>query len=106
MDQGKCTTLMRAFQGIPDPRKARGKRYPCLYLLGLIGAALASRQQTVHAIAHCVVLHGPELLGRLRPPRSSISSESTIRRTLHGIHIDILERRLADLAQYLAATGP
>ncbi len=106
MDQGEYTTLMQVFQGIPDPRKARGKRYPWLYLLALIGAALASGQQTAHAIAHWVVLHGPELLERLRPLRSSIPSESTIRRTLHGIDIGILERRLVDLAQYLAATGP
>jgi hypothetical protein len=27
MDQEEYTTLMQVFQGIPDPRKARGKRY-------------------------------------------------------------------------------
>ena len=103
MDQEEYTTLMDVFQGIPDPRKARGKRYPWLYLLALIGAALASGQQTAHAVAHWVTLHGPELIERLQPPRRSIPSESTIRRTLHGIDISILERRLAGLAQYLAA---
>jgi predicted transposase YbfD/YdcC len=106
MDHEKYTTLMQVFQGIPDPRKARGKRYPWLYLLALIGAALASGQKTAHAIAHWVMLHGPELLEHLCPPRSSIPSESTIRRTLHGIDISILEKRLTGLAQYLAATGP
>jgi predicted transposase YbfD/YdcC len=106
MDQEEYTTLMDVFQGIPDPRKARGKRYPWLYLLALIGAALASGQQTAHAVAHWVTLHGPELIERLQPPRRSIPSESTIRRTLHGIDISILERRLTGLAQYLAAIGP
>lgn len=106
MDQEEYTTLMDVFQGIPDPRKARGKRYPWLYLLALIGAALACGQQTAHAIAHWVILHGPELLERLQPPRSSMPSESTIRRALHGVDTCILERRLTGLAQYLAATGP
>ena len=106
MDQEEYTTLMDVFQGIPDPRKARGKRYPWLYLLAPIGTALASKQQTAHAIAHWVILHGPELLERLRPPRSSIPSQSTIRRALHGIAISVLERRLTGFAQYLAAIGP
>ena len=82
MDHEKYITLMQVFQGIPDPRKARGKRYPWLYLLALIGAAPASGQQTPHAIAHWVVLHGPELIEHLCPPRSSIPSESAIRRTV------------------------
>lgn len=105
MDQEEYTTLMAVFQGVPDPRKARGKRYPWLYLLALIGAALASGQQTAHAIAHWVILYGPELLEPLQPPRSCMPSESTIRRVLHGIDICILERRLTGLAHYLAATG-
>jgi len=105
MDQEEYTTLMDVFQGVPDPRKARGKRYPWSYVLALIGAALASGQQTAHAIAHWVILYGPELLERLQPPRSSMPSESTIRRALHGIDICILERRLTGLAHYLAATG-
>jgi predicted transposase YbfD/YdcC len=106
MDHEECITLMDVFQGIPDPRKARGKRYHWLFLLALIGAALVSGQQTAHAIAHWVSLHGPALHRRLQPPRSSMPSESTIRRALGDIDITILEQRLTDLAQCLAATGP
>lgn len=106
MDQRQYATLVDVFQGIPDPRKARGKRYPWVFLLTLIGAALASGQQTAHAIAHWVILHGPELHERLRPPRSSMPSESTIRRVLRSVDIPVLEQRLAGLAQHLAATGP
>lgn len=106
MDQEDYTTLMDVFQGIPDPRKARGQRYPWLFLLALTGAALTSGQQTAHAIAHWVTLHGAELHERLQPPRASMPSESTIRRVLRGIDITILEQRLTGLAQYLAATGP
>ena len=106
MDHEECITLMDVFQGIPDPRKARGKRYHWLFLLALIGAALVSGQQTAHAIAHWVSLHGPVLHKRLQPPRSSMPSESTIRRVLRDIDITILEQRLTGLAQCLAATGP
>lgn len=106
MDQQQYSTLVDVFQSVPDPRKARGKRYPWLFLLTLIGAAVASGQQTPHAIAHWVILHEPELFERLRPPRSSMPSESTIRRVLRSIDITVLEQRLAGLAQSLAATGP
>jgi hypothetical protein len=70
-----------------------------------MGAALASGQKTADAIAHWVLLHGPELIEHLCLLRSSIPSESTIRRTLHGIDIGILKKRLTGLAQYLAARG-
>jgi predicted transposase YbfD/YdcC len=106
MDQGQCIILMDVFQGIPDPRKARGKRYHWQFLLALVGAALASGQKTPHAIAHWVSLRGLELRGYLQPPRDSMPSESTIRRVLRDIDICSLERRLTSLAQYLAATGP
>ena len=105
MDPEQHSTLMDVFQGIPDPRKARGKRYPWLFLLTLIGAALTSGQQTAHAIAHWVLLHGTELHEHLQPPRTSMPSEWTIRRVLRGTDIDVLEQRLADHAQHLAEIG-
>ena len=52
MDREECSTLLEALQGIPDPRKARGKRYPWLLLLTLVSAALASGQRGGHAVAH------------------------------------------------------
>jgi len=103
MDQEECSTLMGVLQGIPDPRKARGQRYPWLFLLALVAAALASGQQTGHAIAHWISLHAEELHERLRPPRASTPSESTLRRALRGLDISVLEQRLARHAQCLAA---
>jgi len=103
MDQEECNTLMGVFQGIPDPRKARGQRYPWLFLLALVAAALAGGQQTGHAVAHWISLHAEELHQRLRPPRASTPSESTLRRVLRGLDIAVLEQRLASHAQCLAA---
>ena len=39
MDQEECSTLLDALQGIPDPRKARGQRYPWLLLLALVAGS-------------------------------------------------------------------
>lgn len=103
MDQEECSTLVGVLQGIPDPRKARGQRYPWLFLLALVAAALTSGQQTGHAIAHWMSLHAEELQERLRPPRASMPSESTLRRALRNLDISVLEQRLAHHAQYLAA---
>jgi hypothetical protein len=100
MDQEECSTLMAVFQGIPDPRQARGRRYPWPFLL-----TLASGQQTAHGIAQWVSLHAAELRERLRPPRASMPSESTLRRTLRGLDLPTLELRVACHAQYLAAEG-
>ena len=88
---------------IPDPRQAQGKRYPWLFLLALVCSALASGQQTGHAIAHWITLHATELLERLQPPRPSIPSEPTLRRVLRRVDVQKLEQQLADYGQQLAS---
>ena len=103
MDQEECSTLLDVLQGIPDPRKARGQRYPWLLLLALVSAALASGQRGGHAVAHWVSLHAAELRERLQPPRASMPSESTLGRAVRDLDISELEQRLARHAQYLAA---
>ncbi len=89
MDQHKYSTFIGAIKEVPDPRKARGKRYPWSFLLSLVSGALASGQQTAHAIAHWIVLHATELREQLQPPRATMPSESTIRRLLR--HLDVEE---------------
>ncbi len=106
MDREECSTLMGVLQGIPDPRKPRGQRYPWQFLLALVTAALASGQQTAHAIAHWISLHAEELFVRLHPPRASIPSESTLRRALRTLDISLLEQRLTSHAECLAAQAP
>ena len=103
MDQPQYSTLMDALKKIPDPRKARGKRYRWSLLLTLVCSALASGQQTAHAIAHWVVLHATELQEYLRPPRDHLPSESTLRRMLRAINVQALEQQLTGFAERLAA---
>lgn len=95
MDQPKYSTLMEALQDLPDPRKARGKRFEWCFLLGLIASALASGQQTGSEIGDWVALHASELIEQLKPRRGQVASGSTLRRVLQGLDIALLERHVA-----------
>jgi len=106
MDERQYSTLMDVFQGMLDPRKHRGRRYSWLFLLTLIASAVVSGQQTAHGIAHWVALHADELRERLQPPRSSVPSESTLRRVLRKVDATTFEQRLACHAEALAAMAP
>jgi predicted transposase YbfD/YdcC len=98
MDPKQYTTLMDVLAAVPDPRKARGKRYPWMLLLTLIAAGLASGQQTVHAIAHWAVLHADQLRVAL-PALTRLPSESTLLRALRQIDVSVLEPAMARLTQ-------
>lgn len=102
MDQLKYTTLTEALKSVPDPRHARGKRYPWVFLLTLIAAALASGQKTVNAIADWVQLHADELRESLNPPKGRLPSGSTFYRTVRRIDLAALEAHLAGFAEPLA----
>src|SRR5262245_7268466 len=78
------STLLSALAHVPDPRKARGKRYPWTLLLTIIVAGLASNYQTASAIAHWASLHASELHAAL-PNLVRLPSASTLLRTLRQI---------------------
>jgi len=98
MDRSQYTTLLDVLRPLPDPRRARGKRYPWLLLLTLLAVGLASGQQTAHAIAHWLVLHADALRAAL-PDLLRLPSESTLLRTLRQIDHQILEMAVAQLNQ-------
>ena len=97
MDQGKYTSLLDAMKEVPDPRKARGRRYGWELLLGLICAGLASGQKTTWAIARWA-LHHTQALGQLLET-ARIPSYSTIYRVLRYIDIEALEAGIATYGQ-------
>src|SRR5581483_969917 len=91
------STLLAAVQAVPDPRKARDKRYSWAVLLTVLIAGLASNYQTARAIADWVRLHfatWQTLLPELHHPPSA----STVLRTLRQLDVALLE-------QYVAAFG-
>lgn len=106
MDRPQYTTLLGVLQAIPDPRHARGVRYPWLLLLTLIALAVASGQQTAHAIADWVGQHADELRTQPNLAGYSLPSESTFRRTLRAIPAPLLESLIARFTPTLAAPAP
>lgn len=96
MDQPQYISLVDALAMVPDPRKARGKRYPWLLLLTVLAAGLASGQQTARAIAQWVKLHAGELKDAL-PHLIRLPRESTLLRTLRLIDVTVLEGAIAQL---------
>jgi predicted transposase YbfD/YdcC len=101
MDHEQYSTLMEALQSMPDMRKARGQRYAWWFLLALICSALVSGQRSGHAIAHWIHVHAVALRQVLQPERASLPSETTIRRTLQALDIELLERQVSVFAQGL-----
>jgi len=105
MAPDQYSTLMDALTMVPDPRKARGKRYPWTLLLTIIVAGLASNYQTARAIAHWAKLHASELHAAL-PELVCIPSASTLLRTLRQIDAGVLEQHLAPFVECLPTTTP
>ena len=95
MDQAKYTTLMETLRVISDPRHARGQRYSWDLLLTLICTALVSGQKSAHAMAHWMQLHQSELVEALQLQRAALLSESTLKRTLRRIDLQILDMVIA-----------
>src|SRR5437870_1839517 len=103
MAPNQYSTLIDALQMVPDPRKARGKRYPWTLLLTIIVAGLASNYQGARAIAQWARLHLSELRTAL-PDLTRIPSESTLLRTLRLIDPCVLEQYLAQFVECLPTT--
>ena len=105
MDTPKYSTLLQALQNVPDPRKARGKRYRWHVLLTIIVAALASNFQSARAIAQWARLHADALRSEL-PDLKRIPSEATLLRVLHHIDAEMLEQNLAQFVACLPSASP
>lgn len=106
MDQPYYSTLMDAVVDVPDPRKARGKRYSWPLLLTLITAALVGGERSGRAIGQWVHEHGLELLTQLPIRQHPLPSTSTLRRALQAIDVERLELRVAQFVHSLDQRNP
>jgi len=97
MDHEEYTTLVAALRSVPDPRKARGQRYPWELLLTLIAAALASGQPHGRAISQWVHEHADELGDVLAVAPGRIPSEATLRRALQTVDVVALDAGIGAL---------
>jgi predicted transposase YbfD/YdcC len=106
MDAPQYTDLRAALAAVPDPRKARGRRYPWPLLLTVIGAALASGQQGLRAVGQWVAEHREELAPLLDLPPGRVPSTATLRRAVRAVDVGALEARVAGFAAALAPPAP
>lgn len=106
MDTVEYSSLAAALGDVPDPRQARGRRYPWPLLLTLLAAAVVSGQQTLRAIGQWVEEHAEDLVGLLDPPRGRLPSPSTLRRALRAVDVAALEVRLARFAAGVPTPPP
>lgn len=101
MSQSNYITLMSHLAGMPDPRDRRGRRYEWDYLVTLVAAAMLAGYGTYKDMAAWVDEHAQELVACLKPKRARVASESTLRRTVCGLEVTELERRIAAYVQEL-----
>ena len=97
------TSLAAALATVPDPRAARGQRYPWALLLLLLAAALLSGQSTVRAMADWLRWQCDPLRAALPVPPVRLPSAATLYRALRLLDVTALE---AALAAYTAALLP
>lgn len=106
MDSPQYTSLYATLSALPDPRHARGQRYPWPVLLVLIAAALLAEQKNVRAIADWAALRAGIIVPLLPQPLARIPSRSTFYRVLRVVDITLLEQHLATYAQRLPPPPP
>lgn len=103
MDQMEYTSLAAAVSDMPDPRAARGKRYPWPLLLVVISAAVASGQTHGRGIGQWVQEHTGVLREALGWQASHWPSATTLRRALRSLDVVALETRLGQVAMPVIA---
>lgn len=74
--------LLEHLKAVPDPRKARGKRYSLSFLLGVIILAKLAGQHKPAAVAQWVKMRQSVLVKAFNCQREDVPALNTIRRTL------------------------
>ncbi len=101
MDQRKDSALLSYLKVLPDPRQVKGRRYAWWVLLAIICAAILSGQSSGRGIAQWAAWRADEIMASLGHAIRHIPSASTIRRALHQVDPQTLERAIARLGRRL-----
>ncbi len=97
MDQDQYSSWLAYVKEVPDPRRARGKRYCWGLVWAVICAGLASGQKTAWAIGRWAKHHAQELCRQLQA--EDIPSYPTIYRALRYSEVEKLETQMAAYGQ-------
>jgi predicted transposase YbfD/YdcC len=96
--RGQVDGLLEAFASVPDPRDARGVRFPLVVVLGLAQLAVACGAVGFDEIAEVAADLDPELTGAFGLVRSAPSS-GTFRRVLNATDPVALDEALCRWAE-------
>ncbi len=89
--------LLARLASVPDPRRARGRRHPLVFVLALAACAVLAGSRSLAAIAEWAADAPPDLLIRLGEPcrepdaGPSAPAEATVRRVLQRVDGDALD---------------
>jgi predicted transposase YbfD/YdcC len=95
--------LLAAFAAVPDPRRARGRRFPLAAIPALAVSALLSDQHSVLAIAQWGARQRPAVLRALGFPDARTPHQSTLQRLFRRLDAGALS---AAVGAALAAAAP
>lgn len=106
MDPLEYNTFWEAVRNVPDPRRARGRRYSWEMILAILCTGLASGHKTIWAISHWAALHRQAWVTLLPGKRDSIPSAATLYRAIAYLDIGQLEAHLGSSTQRVPPEGP
>ena len=78
LEEGGIHSLYRVFQGLPDPRKRKGKRYSLALVLTLLVLAKLAGETNVSAATHWIRLRKKGLAQQLRLNREAMPCTTPI----------------------------
>jgi hypothetical protein len=88
--------LIEVLRGIPDPRKARGKRYGMVSVMAISVCATLAGAKSIRAIAHWAKDQSRKTMERLRCRKGQAPSEATLWRVLGQIDVQLLDQTVGD----------
>lgn len=101
VEPAELPSLTACMAAVPDPRDARGRRHPLVYLLALAACAVLAGARSITAITEWAADAPPTVLARLgaavREPDQPYHApaEATVRRLLHRLDGDALDAAVA-----------
>jgi hypothetical protein len=98
-------SLVEAWQQVPDPRKARGKRHPLGAILTQAVAAMLSGARSVDAIAQWGRAQAPGVVRTLGYTREKTPAGSTFHEVFKALDVEAFERVLSQWAQQHLGPG-
>ena len=93
--------LVEILAEVPDPRQARGKRYPLEAMLTLVCVGVMCGYKSIYAIAEWGANYGAEYLSELGFNEHGYPAQASWYRVLRQVDVNIMEEKLRHWAESL-----